>query len=239
MGDDWGAGELARHGGTTVRTVQWYDRIGLLRASRDRAGRRRYRPEQLGRLQEIQLLVASGFALEQVRTILDSRRGRPRAAVYADQVQLLELQELRLRSQRAVLAAIAEVLEQHPRARVPHQVLTAVMDFDATLRAHGSSAGSTGHDTGEVDDEVVSATMALYFTWKAAAARALLLDANGLEPASAAGRQLRASYHQSLAGVLGDDPHGLIDLARAGEAEHAAWPAADRDLHRASLRYLA
>lgn len=221
-----------------MRTVQWYDRVGLLPAVRDQAGRRRYRPEQLGQLQEIQLLVATGFGLDQVRTILEGRRGRPRAAVYAEQVQLLELQELRLRCRRTVLAAIAEVLGEHPEAQVPHQVLTAAMDVDATLLEHGSGAGLSADESAEFDDEAVAAMVALYFTWKAAAARALLLDANGIGPDSAPGLQLRAGYHQSLTDVLGDDPHGLIDSAVAAEAEHASWPVADRDLHRASRKYL-
>lgn len=126
-----------------MRTVQWYDRVGLLPSVRDRAGRRRYRPGQLGRLQEIQLLVAAGFGLEQVQTILQGRVGLPRAAVYAEQVRLLELQELRLRCQRTVLAAVAAVLDEHPQAEVPHQVLTAVMDLDATLLQHRPTAEST------------------------------------------------------------------------------------------------
>lgn len=124
-----------------MRTVQWYDRLGLLPPVRDRVGRRRYRPEQLGRLQEIQLLVAGGFPLDRVREVLDGRRGLSRAAVYGEQVRLLELQELRLRCQRTVLAALAAVLDQYPQAQVPAPVLTAVMDLDATLlqqigRAH-------------------------------------------------------------------------------------------------------
>lgn len=80
--------------------------------------------------------------------------------------------------------------------------------------------------------------VALYFAWKAAAAQALLLDANGIGPDSVSGRALGARYQQSLTDAVGDDPHGLVDLALAGEADHASWPAPDRDLHIATEEYL-
>ncbi len=61
-------GELARKGGVTVRTLQYYDKINLLVPSEySEGGRRMYSRRDIIRLQQIVFLKSLGFTLEEIR----------------------------------------------------------------------------------------------------------------------------------------------------------------------------
>lgn len=59
-------GELAGLCGITVRTLQYYDKSGLLHASLTEGGRRIYTREDLFRLQQILFLKSLGFPLDEI-----------------------------------------------------------------------------------------------------------------------------------------------------------------------------
>jgi MerR family transcriptional regulator, thiopeptide resistance regulator len=91
----WKVGDLARRTGLSIRTLHWYDQLGLLRPSqRTASGHRLYDPADVQRLQQIRSLRHLGFTLEEVRDCL--RRGRFTPA----KVLRLHLAELREQIQR-------------------------------------------------------------------------------------------------------------------------------------------
>ena len=63
-------GDIAKRAGVTVRTMQYYDSIGLLHPSLvDEKGYRFYSDEDMVRLQKILCLKELGFGLEDIRTM--------------------------------------------------------------------------------------------------------------------------------------------------------------------------
>lgn len=77
-------GNLGRLTGTKVETIRYYERIGLLAAPERTAGNyRAYTPSHLNRLSFIRRARDLGFALEQVRALLDlsDDRNRPCEAI--------------------------------------------------------------------------------------------------------------------------------------------------------------
>src|SRR5258708_30556237 len=63
----WRVGELAKRTGVSVRTLHWYEEIGLLSPSqRSEAGHRLYAAEDLGRLQQIRSLRQLGFSPDEI-----------------------------------------------------------------------------------------------------------------------------------------------------------------------------
>jgi DNA-binding transcriptional MerR regulator/predicted transcriptional regulator YdeE len=68
-------GEFARHGRVSVRMLRHYDAIGLLRPAHvdPATGYRSYQAAQLAELNRIVALKDLGFALEQVRAMLDEQ----------------------------------------------------------------------------------------------------------------------------------------------------------------------
>ncbi|GAC1542696.1 MAG: MerR family transcriptional regulator [Ramlibacter sp.] len=70
----WKVGEVARRSGLSVRTLHYYDAIGLLTPRlRSDAGYRLYMPSDVVRLQKIKLLQGLGFPLDEVGALLDRR----------------------------------------------------------------------------------------------------------------------------------------------------------------------
>lgn len=68
----WKVGALARAAGLTVRTLHYYDQIGLLTPSRrSAADHRLYDGGDVARLYRISLLRRLGFPLEQIAAVLE------------------------------------------------------------------------------------------------------------------------------------------------------------------------
>lgn len=97
--------EFARISGVTVRTLQYYDRIGLLSPSQvTEGGHRLYQHQDLLRLQQILTLKWMGFKLEQIKAVLEHPG--------YDLLSALRLQKQAIDQQIESLHKASEVLEQ-------------------------------------------------------------------------------------------------------------------------------
>ena len=84
--------QVAKLTGVSIRTLQYYDEIGLLKPSKlTAAGYRMYDDAALCRLQSILLFRELKFPLKEIKTMLDSPAFDPSEAL-AQQIHLLELQ---------------------------------------------------------------------------------------------------------------------------------------------------
>lgn len=98
-------GEFARQAGVTVRTIQYYDRLGLLMPSGySTAGRRLYTEADYARLEQILTLKLIGLSLVEIKTVL---------AASTDNVHhLLEQQKTALRQKAKKLLQVAVIIEK-------------------------------------------------------------------------------------------------------------------------------
>jgi DNA-binding transcriptional MerR regulator len=97
--------EFARLAGVTVRTLHYYDAVGLLTPSRrTRAGHRLYQPGDFVRLQQILTLKWIGFSLDEVQHILTSPS--------YDLKRSLRIQKDAIDREIARLQGVARALEQ-------------------------------------------------------------------------------------------------------------------------------
>jgi MerR family transcriptional regulator, thiopeptide resistance regulator len=105
-------GQLARRTGLTVRTLHYYEEIGLLTPSRrTETGHRMYGAEDIARLQQILSLRQLGFALEDIRGCLD---GPDFSLAEVLRLHLSRLRE-QMESQQQLLRRL-ESLAEHVRA---------------------------------------------------------------------------------------------------------------------------
>lgn len=106
-------GELAQICGITVRTLQYYDRCGLLQASFTEGGRRIYSRDDLFNLQQILFLKSLGFSLEQIKgQILSESNSENMVKVFEKQRDILQEQMANLQKRSDTLdMAIKEVRE--------------------------------------------------------------------------------------------------------------------------------
>ena len=87
--------EASRLTGISIRTLQYYDKLGLLPAMRTESGYRLYDDAALERLQQILLFRELEFPLRDIRTILDNPNFDRRKALH-QQIELLTLKKQHL-----------------------------------------------------------------------------------------------------------------------------------------------
>jgi Hg(II)-responsive transcriptional regulator len=107
-------GELARLANVTVQALRFYERKGLLPAPpRQVSGYREYTPETVSLVRFIKRAQELGFALRQVKELLDLRKV-PRATcgdvVVLTQRKIDEI-DAKVRDLRAIRAALTKLLE--------------------------------------------------------------------------------------------------------------------------------
>lgn len=107
-------GDFARLAGTNLRTLRYYEEIGLLRpTARSPGGFRYYRREDLDRLAMVASLQRLGLELAQIRELMDTRaEGRPRAEFVARLRQALGAQASLIDERMAALEQQRRGLEQ-------------------------------------------------------------------------------------------------------------------------------
>lgn len=67
-------GDVARRSGISVEAIRYYERLGLIpEAPRTRSGYRRFDEDAIRRLRFVQRAQGLGFALEEIRQLLDLR----------------------------------------------------------------------------------------------------------------------------------------------------------------------
>ena len=105
-------GELARRTGVSVRTLHYYDQIGLLEPSHhSEVGHRLYASPEISRLQQIRSLQQLGFTLEEIRELLEKPEVSPEEVIDMHIARLKEQIELQKWMCRK-LEAIAHTLRQ-------------------------------------------------------------------------------------------------------------------------------
>lgn len=98
------SGEFAARAGVSIRTVRYYDRIGLLKPSgRSEAGQRLYSEGDFARLQQILTLKLIGLSLDEIKQVTAHSLALP---------DLLARQKAALKTQAQQLAAVIERIER-------------------------------------------------------------------------------------------------------------------------------
>jgi len=113
-------GEFAEVAGTNLRTLRYYEELGLLRPQlRSDGGFRYYRPTDVNRVRQIHVLQELGLPLEQIGSLLDTREleeaGSEGRRVWIDRVAAALDEQERLISTR--IEALREQRDQVRLAR--------------------------------------------------------------------------------------------------------------------------
>ena len=83
-------GELANLVGVSVRTLQYYDKIGLLSSILSEGGRRTYTNEDILKIQQILFLKSFGFSLEEIKNkILNNKIPGELEQIFSQQREML------------------------------------------------------------------------------------------------------------------------------------------------------
>ena len=137
-------GTLAKHTGTKVQTIRYYEQIGLLpEPGRTEGGQRRYGDDDLDRLAFIRHARQLGFTLEAIRELLDLSDNPGRSCADIDRIAHRQLKEVEARIARleALRKELRRMLRECSRDTVSDcRVLEVLRDHSACLADHETGA---------------------------------------------------------------------------------------------------
>jgi DNA-binding transcriptional MerR regulator len=123
----WKVGDLAKLTGLTVRTLRYYDQIGLLSPSgQTESGHRLYSESNLSRLHQILSLKELGLSLEEVKSALTGGQISP--------LEIVGLQIDRIQEQIKLQQRLLEQL-RHVSKLMQGKAELTVEDFTSLLQA--------------------------------------------------------------------------------------------------------
>lgn len=104
-------GKLSKKTGVTVRTLDYYDEIGLIKpSSKTDGGHRLYNEDDVMRLERILALKYMGFTLEQIKEILKNSTATWHQSIQ-QQLELVKREQKRLNTLEKALLGVSHSLE--------------------------------------------------------------------------------------------------------------------------------
>ncbi|MDQ0614222.1 DNA-binding transcriptional MerR regulator [Microbacterium sp. W4I4] len=210
---DWSIQEIARHAGTTSRTLRHYDDIGLLAPSRVASnGYRHYDEAALVRLQRILLLRELGLGLTQIAEVLDPSTGTRASEASALQTHLGWLRQEQQRISRQIASVESTITALTEGGALMAENMFDGFDHtqykDEVEERWGRNAYADGDRwwRGMSDDDRAAwqqRVADLGRDWIAAAE-------SGIDPASDKAQDIARRHVEWLTGIPGTPAHGWV-----------------------------
>lgn len=208
------SGEVAAAAGLTIRAVQYYDNIGLLRSvGRTGGGRRFYTQEDLIRLEQVILYKSLGFSLEQIRECLLFEPDQQQLLEMFERQQALLFQKMEhLHTSFTALGLMARMVNEGEELPLPLllQALSALPKDDIFFRAQRVMSAKQWEML-SVRFLDLETTQHFYHTWKELLLEAVALLHNGSEPSSDRAQGLIKRWWEEVLSFT----HGDMDVIRA------------------------
>lgn len=221
-------GALAKRVGVSVRTLRYYDEIGLLAPARHTvAGYRLYGADDVARLQQIRSLRQLGFSLEEIRTCLCNPACSP--------LQTVELHLERVRGQAQALRLLEErlgVLAAHLRSMADpttEEVLRAMESMSMVEKYYTAAQLETLARRWEALGEATIRQAEA--DWETLRAEVKAELAKGTDPADPTVQALARRWTALVEAFTGGDPGiraGLQTMWETEETIHGIDTAAER-----------
>jgi DNA-binding transcriptional MerR regulator len=230
-------GELAKKCGVSVRTLQFYDRIGLVSpGGRSEGGRRLYGRREIIRLHQAFFLKSLGFPLEEIRDKLMP------AETAASLMETLKRQEETLNGQiRYLQDAVALIRQTTAEIERSGDIpLSSLMAITSAVQLGHSYAFVLKYFKKDDVEKMVGHAFeqenpfTVMGDWQAMIDRLMELHRGGVDPESAEGQEFAAQWWNMVASISGENPDFLKSALSAGE-DIENWPD-DADGFKVAIR---
>lgn len=211
-------GELAQKMGTTVRTLQYYDKEDLLRPSaKSEGGRRLYAKKDMVKLHQILSMKFLGFSLDEIKNNLISL-DTPQEVVQilSKQKEAVKKQIENLTTALSALEALQDEVSQMQEVdfnkyadiitllRLKNEGYWVVKFFDDRLMAHIKDRFTEQPDF----------ALALYEKWKSMCDETVLLIKQGETPESGKGQEMAMQWWTLVIEFTGGDMSIIPELIK-------------------------
>ncbi|NLV91752.1 MAG: MerR family transcriptional regulator [Firmicutes bacterium] len=231
MSKRYSIGEVAKLSGVTIRTLQYYDNIGLLPVDKDASGRRYYSSRDVAKLQQVLFYRSLGLPLKEIRELVVE-------AVTPEQIAAVLMEQRGMFSHKlnyiyAHISAIDAILAG-VRAGGTFQSdellqLITTLNRNAVFEYRNVNYDK---DTEEVlmrqyPDDI--SALSVYWQWKATILECVSLILSGIEPRSEAGKELGQKW-LTMIDQITQGRSELLDAHRESYDNRTQWPEEDRRL---------
>lgn len=236
----YSVGEVAEKSGVTIRTLQFYDKSGLLTPSQHtEGGRRLYGWSDLMKLQQILFLKSFGFSLEEIKDRMRFESGREFVAVLAQQRDVLAGQVQNMERTISLMDRI--IAGFHDTGEVGTEQLIAIIEMMKTGSPYTFIMKYINNDQIKklIDvnrPDMPSASVAP--DWQNAFSRVVALHKAGVDPKGPEGQEFAAQWWDMVLKSTGGDPELIKALMEVGK-DVDNWPEETAEFREAIRVFLA
>lgn len=228
-------GQLAKKSHVTVRTLQYYDRSGLLKPTAySEGGRRLYSRQDSLRLQQILFLKTLGFSLEEIREqLLPTHSVRDLSEIFQKQKNILHEQQHRLERSLHILDQILLEISEGIHFDLDHvfAVVGAIQQNNpyAFMIRH-MNQDDLRHYSQKVEDD--NKPQGLDIRIKGMTEELLRLKSKNIPPDSPPLQDLAHRWWEVILSLTDGDPEKIQKMFEQG-ADESIWPEESKDLRMA------
>lgn len=224
-------GELSKLSGTTVRTIQYYDKIGLLVAERDeKRNMRYYTQSDLLTLQQILFYKKLGFALKDIKShLVDAVTLTEIKRLLKSQSELLFQKEMEIKTNIAIIEAIVATCDTNSDVDLDAMIRMALGLNKQTILAYTTVEFDFDQRTNERLEEKYTDyndVVEFYWQWKRLTLEAVFLKLHNTPAKSEAGYKFGEKWDLFVEGATDHDPE-LIAAYEKGLEQSNEWPEED------------
>ncbi len=235
-------GDLAKKAEVSVRTLQYYDKIGLLKSTLSEGRRRMYVRDDVFRLQQILFIKSFGFSLEEIKNeVLHFKSTSDLEAIFTKQNAIVSGEIEKLNQISKMLDTV--ILELHKGRDVSIEKLVTIMylmkqgnPYAFVLNYFGSeqlknlAKRSESPESKGKDQVFADNAKDIFEDLK-------LLYQNGADPKDADGQALAKRWWDMVMDFTEGDPELLKSLVSAG-MDIESWPEDVKDLQEVIGNFL-
>lgn len=229
----YSVGELAELSGTTIRTIQYYDKINLLIAKRDEHRNLRYYTQaDLLTLQQILFYKKLGIPLKDIkRYLVDTKNLSDFKGILRKQSEILFQKEMEIKMNIAIIEAIVATLDVDENYDLEPMMKMALGLNKKSILDYTNI--EFDQKTSEKFDEKYANhndVIEFYWQWKQLVLEAASYKLNNTPHQSNTGYQFGKKWDKFVKNTTGDDPEMIAAFEKGREQSHQ-WPEEDLFLY--------
>lgn len=225
-------GKVAKLTGVTIRTLQYYDNIGLVPLKKDHAsGRRYFRDSDLAKLQQVLFYKSLGLSIKDIRKlVVEADKPEQIAPVLDRQLEICyqKLNEFKMKIS-LIEASLTSLKENQflPLGELVQLIVT--LNKDTVYKYKNVSFEKNSEEIFMKyygDNQVL---LQMYWDWKSLVLEAVSYILNGVDPQSSKGQQFAEKWVGMITRITNGN-HELLKAHKKSYENREKWPEEDRKL---------
>jgi len=233
-------GELAKLSGTTIRTLQYYDKINLLVAQRDNhKNLRYYTKNDLMTLQQILFYKRIGMPLREIKNHIQNFNDvSDIKEILKNQEDILFQQKMEIKTNLVIIEAIKSSVDTNPNQDIgPIMKLVCGLNKQTVLEYANVEFDDKTKKIFEDKSDDYNDIIEFYWQWKQIILEAATLKLNNTHYENQAGYQLGQKWGMFIRNSTGDNPEMKLAYEKGYEQSHQ-WPEEDLFLYNFSKSFI-